>query len=93
MISTIQERERFVSDLYYNQGKNTREIAQEARMSFSAIGAILKKATEENETSKEQTEMMSQAAKAYKFFSDGKSYYANTCEYDIHEVCHLSSTL
>jgi DNA-directed RNA polymerase specialized sigma subunit len=34
MISTIQERERFVSDLYYNQGKNTREIAQEARMSF-----------------------------------------------------------
>ena len=62
-------------------------------MSFSAIGAILKKATEENETSKEQTEMMSQAAKAYKFFSDGKSYYANTCEYDIHEVCHLSSTL
>ena len=50
MISTIQERERFVSDLYYNQGKkNTREIAQEARMSFSVIGAILKKATEENE--------------------------------------------
>ena len=74
MISTIQERERFVSDLYYNQGKkNTREIAQEARMSFSVIGAILKKATEENETSKEQTEMMSQAAKAYKLFSDGKS--------------------
>jgi DNA-directed RNA polymerase specialized sigma subunit len=68
MISTIQERERFVSDLYYNQGKNTREIAQEGRMSFSVIGAILKKATEENETSKEQTEMMSQAAKAYKLF-------------------------
>ena len=74
MISTIQERERFVSDLYYNQGKkNTREIAQEARMSFSVIGAILKKATEENQTSKEQTEKMPQAAQAYKFFSDGKS--------------------
>jgi DNA-binding NarL/FixJ family response regulator len=43
MISTRQERERLVLDLY-NQGKNTREIAQEARMSFSAIGAILKKA-------------------------------------------------
>jgi hypothetical protein len=42
-------------------------------MSFSVIGAILKKAPEENETSKEQTEMMSQAAKAYKLFSDGKS--------------------
>ena len=41
-------------------------------MSFSAIGAILKKATQENETSKEQTEKMSQAAQAYKLFSDGK---------------------
>jgi transcriptional regulator len=67
-----QQRERFVLELY-NQGKSTREIAQEARMSFSAIGAILKKATEENETSKEQTEKMSQAAQAYKLFSDGKS--------------------
>ena len=72
MITTRQERERLVLDLY-NQGKNTREIAQEARMSFSAIGAILKKATEENETSKERTEMMSQAAQAYRLFSDGKS--------------------
>jgi hypothetical protein len=42
-------------------------------MSFSAIGAILKKAGQENETGKEQTEKMSQAAKAYKLFSDGKS--------------------
>ena len=42
-------------------------------MSFSAIGAILKKAEQENETSKEQTEKMSQAAHAYKLFSDGKS--------------------
>jgi transposase len=72
MALSRQERERLVLDLY-NQGKNTRQIAEEARMSFSAIGAILKKATEENETSKEQTEKMSQAAKAYKLFSDGKS--------------------
>jgi hypothetical protein len=42
-------------------------------MSFSGIGAILKKATEENETSKEQTEKMSQAAQAYKHFTDDKS--------------------
>jgi DNA-binding NarL/FixJ family response regulator len=33
MVFTRQERERIVLDLY-NQGKNTREIAQEARMSF-----------------------------------------------------------
>jgi transposase len=67
-----RERERLVLDLY-NQGKNIREIAQEVRMSFSAIGTILKKEEQENETSKEQTEKMSQAAQAYKLFSDGKS--------------------
>jgi transposase len=72
MILTRQERERIVLDLY-NQGKNTREIAKQVRMSFSAIGAILKKAEQENETSKERTEKMSQAAQAYKLFSDGKS--------------------
>jgi transposase len=72
MVLSRQERERLVLDLY-NQGKNIREIAEEARMSFSAIGAILKKAEQEDETSKEQTEKMSQAAKAYKLFSDGKS--------------------
>lgn len=35
------ERETFI-ELYYNQGKNVREISQEARMSFRDIGAILK---------------------------------------------------
>jgi hypothetical protein len=40
------EREKLVIDLY-NQGKNVREIAQEARMSFRDIGVIVKK-TESN---------------------------------------------
>ena len=43
---TIQERERFVLDLY-NQGKSTCEITEEARMSFGDVGAILNKAIEE----------------------------------------------
>jgi hypothetical protein len=34
-------------------------------MSFSGIGANLKKATEEKETSKEQAEKMSQSVQAY----------------------------
>ena len=51
MVLTRQQRERLVLDLY-NQGKNTREIAEEARMSFSAIGAILKKAEQEKEANK-----------------------------------------
>ena len=72
MILTREERERFVLDLY-NQGKNTREIAEEARMSFRDIGAILDKAEEEKETNKEQAEKMSQSTQAYKLYSEGKS--------------------
>jgi hypothetical protein len=37
------EREKLVIDSYYNQRKNVRQIAQEARMSFRDISAILKK--------------------------------------------------
>jgi hypothetical protein len=42
MLSSV-EREKLVIDLYYNQRKNVRQIAQEARMSFRDIAAILKK--------------------------------------------------
>jgi hypothetical protein len=37
------EKEKLVIDLYYNQRKNVRQIAQEARMSFRDIADILKK--------------------------------------------------
>jgi DNA-directed RNA polymerase specialized sigma subunit len=42
------EREKLVVDLYKNQHKSIHEIAQEARMSFRDIGAILKKAEDAN---------------------------------------------
>lgn len=42
MVLTRQEKESLVIDLY-NQGKNTREIAQQVGMSFRDIGAILQK--------------------------------------------------
>ncbi|HET7285170.1 MAG TPA: hypothetical protein VFJ51_09065 [Nitrososphaeraceae archaeon] len=38
------DKATIVMDLYYNQGKNVLEIAQEARISFRDIGAILRKA-------------------------------------------------
>jgi transposase-like protein len=75
MISSRQERERLVLDLY-NQGKNTREIAQEVRMSFSAIGVILKKAEQEKEAQGEQERKMSLASQAYKLFSEPKKTLA-----------------
>ena len=37
------EKEKLVIDLYYNQRKNVRQIAQEARISFRDIATILKK--------------------------------------------------
>jgi hypothetical protein len=36
------EKEKLVIDLYYNQRKNVRQIAQEARISFRDIAAIIK---------------------------------------------------
>src|SRR5436305_14522581 len=42
MLSNV-EREKLVIDLYYNQLKNVRQIAQEARISFRDISAIIKK--------------------------------------------------
>ena len=82
MSMTRQEREKVVLDLYYNQGKNIREIAQEARMSFRDIGTILNKADEgENKNkiiimisrtksnNKDKTEeQLSLSTQAYKLF-------------------------
>ena len=42
MLSNI-EKEKLVIDLYYNQRKNVRQIAQQVRISFRDIAAILKK--------------------------------------------------
>jgi transposase-like protein len=72
MVLSRQERERLVLDLY-NQGKNIREIAQEARMSFSAIGAILKKAEEEKGAEEQQGQKMSLSSQAYKLFSERRT--------------------
>jgi predicted transcriptional regulator len=82
MSITRQERERIVLDLYYNQGKNIREIAKELRMSFRDIGAILNKASEDNkETEQGQQQdgaeknqvQLSLSTQAYKLFSEGKT--------------------
>jgi hypothetical protein len=72
MVLSRQQRERLVLELY-NQGKNTREIAEEARMSFSAIGAILKKAEKENKAQGERSEELSISSQAYKLFSERRT--------------------
>jgi hypothetical protein len=81
------EREKLVMDLYYNQGKNVREIAQEARMSFRDIGAILKKTSNGSGNGMRYQQQQQQqtngstnnqshnekATQAYKLFSEGKT--------------------
>ena len=53
MISTREEKEKLVLDLY-NQGKSTREIAQIAHMSFRDIGRIVDKEEKEKEAKRRQ---------------------------------------
>src|SRR5438067_13194858 len=84
MVLTREEKERLVLDLY-NQGKSTREIAKEVRMSFRDIGAILNKAMEEKETSKEQADKVSKSTQAYKLFSEGKSPVQVAIELNLQE--------
>ena len=68
------EREKKVLDLY-NQGKNTRDIAKELRMSLRDISIILKKhgvnhgiAMIEDDNKKSSNE---KATRAYELFSSG----------------------
>jgi hypothetical protein len=72
MISTREEKEKLVLDLY-NEGKSTREIAQIAHMSFRDIGAIIDKKEKEQESKEGQTRQGILSTQAYKLFSEGKT--------------------
>jgi hypothetical protein len=74
-----EEKERRVINLY-NQGKTTREIAKELRVSFTYIAFVRKKyeAKEEEKnnsivTSNQQQSSSSLATKAYELLSQGKT--------------------
>jgi hypothetical protein len=68
-LTISEERKKCVIDLYYNQGKTTREIAKIERMSIRDISAILKK--EESKRQKYKDQEIS--SKAYELFSQGKT--------------------
>ena len=75
MLSNV-EKEKLVIDLYYNQRKNVRQIAQEARMSFRDIAAILKKKeTSVNDGSSDGGDGLvksnQKSTQAYKLYSEG----------------------
>jgi len=59
-----EERKKRVIDLYYNQGKTTREIAKLERMSIRDISTILKEeeARRQNDKDQQQQEELSSRA-------------------------------
>jgi transcriptional regulator len=82
------ERERKVLELY-NQGKTSREIAKEQRLSLRDIGHILKKnrvnhgiAMIDDDNKKSPNEKSTQA---YKLFSEGKSLIEVSIELGLRE--------
>ena len=64
-----EERKKQVIDLYHNQEKTTREIAEIERISLHDISAILKEEEDRQEKNKDQE----LSSKAYKLFSKGKT--------------------
>jgi transposase len=67
-----EERERYVIDLY-KRGRSIRDIAQEVHMSFSDIGAIIRKVTGDNRPKNhEVTTQSSKDTQAFKLFLEGK---------------------
>src|SRR5215470_3409152 len=68
MILTRQEKERLVIDLY-DQGKNTRQIAQEVGISFRDIATIVRNAVKQ----KERENSISISSQAYAMFLEEKT--------------------
>jgi DNA-binding CsgD family transcriptional regulator len=93
------EREKQVIELY-NQGKNTRDIAKELRMSLRDISIILRRnqvshgivITKDNGNGNNTNETNNnkspneKATKAYRLFSEGKKPFEVAIELGIREV-------
>ncbi|HZB16326.1 MAG TPA: hypothetical protein VE445_04090 [Nitrososphaeraceae archaeon] len=80
MFLNKEQKERCIIDLYYNQGKTTREIVEELRVSPNYVSAALKKHEEEENAAavsktkhKEQEDKISRQVAAYELFSEGKN--------------------
>jgi transposase len=67
-----EERKKRIIDLYYNQGKTTREIAKIERVSIRDISPTLKEEESKRQRYKDQRQQEEVSSKAYKLFSKGK---------------------
>jgi hypothetical protein len=71
-LTISEERKKRVIDLYYNQGKTTREIAKIERMSIRDISPTLREEDAKRQRLKDQQQQEEISSKAYKLFSEGK---------------------
>jgi transposase len=71
-LTVSEERKKRAIDLYYNQGKTTREIAKIETMSIRDISAILKEEESKRQKYKDQQHQEELSSKAYKLFSEKK---------------------
>lgn len=67
------------------EGRTTREIAKEVRISLKSIGKILNKVTGDNKEDEEKQKLVSKSdyAKAFKMFKDGRPLEDVAIELDI----------
>ncbi len=83
MILSKKEKEKLVIKLA-NEGKTTREIAKQVRISLRTIGQILNKVTGDDADEKDQKlESKSDYAKSFKMFQDGRPLTDVAIELDI----------
>jgi DNA-directed RNA polymerase specialized sigma subunit len=76
-----EQRKKRIIDLYYNQEKTTREIAEIERISLHDIYAIRK----EEEARRQKYKDQEQSSKAYKLFSEKKSTVEVAVELNLRE--------
>jgi transposase len=80
MFISKEEKERRIIDRYYNQGKTTREIVKELRVSPNYVNAVIKKHEEEENAAavskikhEQQENKTFKEVASFKLFSEGKN--------------------
>ena len=80
MFISKEEKGRRIIDRYYNQGKTTREIVKELRVSPNYVNAVIKKHEEEENAAavskikhEQQENKTSKEVASFKLFSEGKN--------------------
>ena len=96
MLLSKKEKEEMVIKLA-NEGKTTRDIAKEVRVSPKTIGQILNKVTGDDEDEgKEKLETKSDYARAFQMFQDGRPLTEVAIELDIESptvICYYEDYL